>query len=181
MFTAPPPTLRTLYLNSRNFSYLSLPQLLAWVPWMQMRETSSGRQKQTGSLSEGSETPTWRKGRLETQAWHRQAPTTPELLHCRPRPDVSCLSLSHWLHLGHVPTSQLEEGDTLNSSIRLDPTGESVPLTGMGAKRQLKPNKCPSADKRRMFLAISNRNPHPNNSETCHLSKAELCRWLWAE
>lgn len=59
----------------------SLPQILAWVPWMQMRESSSGRLKQAGSLLGDSEAPTGRKGRLEYTGTHN-----PELLHRRPRP-----------------------------------------------------------------------------------------------
>lgn len=62
---------------------LSLPQLLAWVPWMQMRESSSGRPKQAGSLLGDSEAPTGRKGRLEyTGTNHPRAspPQTPPSL-----------------------------------------------------------------------------------------------------
>lgn len=65
----------------RNRDLPSLPQLLAWVPWMQMRESSSGRLKQAGSLLGDSEAPTGRKGRLEHTRTHN-----PELLHRRPRP-----------------------------------------------------------------------------------------------
>lgn len=86
-FTAVPPAPRACSLTAGTSSSLS-PSALAWPPWMHMTEASSGRQKQSG----------------------RAPPAHPDVSGCQPR--AISPSLSQWLHLGHGPPSQLDEGDT---------------------------------------------------------------------
>lgn len=44
----------------------------------------------------------------------------------------------------------------------------------VGAELQPTPSKCPGVDGGWTFLAVSDRNPNPDHSETCHLSKGSV-------